>query len=142
MQRAGNLLRICPEVTAERDNPMPEATELLHSNLHDVFSERDPEPRWAAIGRTYTEDVTFIDPDGEFVGWQALSDRAQELLDQASAGDVFEEDGSTNVGTDSAALAWRFWPPGKPVARGVDFLTIQDGRVSTVQTLIAPPSDA
>jgi len=121
---------------------MPEATELLHSNLHDVFSERDPERRWAAIGRTYTEDVTFIDPDGEFVGWQALSDRAQELLDQASAGDVFEEDGPTYVGTDSAALAWRFGPPGKPVARGVDFLTIQDGRVSTVQTLIAPLSEA
>jgi hypothetical protein len=65
-----------------------------------------------------------------------------KLLDQASAGDVFEEDGPTYVGADSAALAWRFGPPGKPVARGVDFLTIQDGRVSTVQTLIAPPSDA
>jgi len=142
MQRAGNLSWICPEVTAERDNPMPEATELLHSNLHHVFAERDPERRWAAIGRTYTEDVTFIDPDGEFVGWQALSDRAQELLDQASAGDVFEEDGPTYVGTDSAALAWRFGPPGKPVARGVDFLTIQDGRVSVLQTLIAPALDA
>ena len=53
---------------------MPEAKELLHSNLHEVFSERDPERRWAAIERTYTEDVTFIDPEGEFVGWQALSD--------------------------------------------------------------------
>jgi len=106
------------------------------------FSERDPERRWAAIGRTYTEDVTFIDPDGEFVGWQALSDRAQELLDQASAGDVFEEDGPAYVGTGAAALAWRFGPPGKPVARGVDFLAIRDGRVSAVRTLIAPPSDA
>jgi SnoaL-like protein len=133
---------ICPDITGERDNPMPEATELLHSNLYDVFSERDPERRWAAIGRTYAEDVTFIDPDGEFVGRQALSDRAQELLDSASAGDVFEEDGPRYVGTDSAALAWRFGPPGRPVARGVDFLTIHDGRVSMVQTLIAPPSDA
>jgi hypothetical protein len=41
---------------------MPDAKELLHSNLHDVFSERDPERRWAAIERTYTQDVTFIDP--------------------------------------------------------------------------------
>jgi hypothetical protein len=121
---------------------VPEAMELLHSNLYDVFSERDPQRRWAAIGRTYTEDVRFIDPDGEFVGWQALSDRAQELLDGASAGDVFEEDSPTYVGTDSAALAWRFGPPGKPVARGVDFLTIRDGLVSVVRTLIAPPSGA
>ena len=72
---------------------MPEARELLHSNLHEVFSERNPDRRWAAIGRTYTEDVTFIDPDGEFVGWQALTDQAQKLLDGLLAGYVFEEDG-------------------------------------------------
>lgn len=121
---------------------MPEAMELLHRNLYEVFGERDPERRWAAISRTYTEDVTFSDPDGDFVGWQALSDRAQGLLDGASAGDVFEEDGPTYLGTDAAALAWRFGPPGKPVARGVDFLTIRDGRVSAIRTLIAPQSDA
>lgn len=80
---------------------MPEATELLHSNLLEVFGERDRDRRWAAIGRTYREDVTFTDPDGDFVGWQAL-----------------------------------------PVARGVDFLTIRDGRVSAVRTLIAPQPDA
>jgi hypothetical protein len=121
---------------------MPEATELLQSNLHEVFSERDPARRWAAIGRTYTEDVTFTDPDGDFVGWQALSDQAQKLLDGLLAGYVFEEDSPAYVGTDAAALAWRFGPPGNPVARGVDFLTIHDGRVSAVRTLIAPQSDA
>jgi hypothetical protein len=142
MQRAGSMSGICPGMTVERINPVPEATELLHSNLYEVFSERDPERRWAAIGRTYTEDVTFTDPDGDFVGWQALSDRAQELLDGASAGDVFEEDGPMYLGTDAAALAWRFGPPGKPVARGVDILTIRDGRVSAVRTLIAPQPDA
>jgi hypothetical protein len=119
-----------------------EATELLHSNLHDVFSERDRERRWAAIGRTYTEDVTFTDPDGEFVGWQALSDQAQKLLDGLLAGYVFEEDGPAYAVADSAALAWRVGPPGKPLARGLDVLTIRDGRVSAVLTLIAPEPDA
>jgi hypothetical protein len=117
---------------------MPEADELLRSNLHEVFSERDGERRWAAIERTYTEDVTFIDPDGEFIGWQALSNQAQKLLDGLLAGFVFEEDGPKYVGADTAALAWRFGPPGKPIARGVDILTIRDGRVSVVRTLIAP----
>jgi hypothetical protein len=60
-----------------------------------------------AIGRTYTEDVTFIDPDGEFVAWQALSDQAQKLLDGLLAGYVFEEDGPTYAVADTAALAWR-----------------------------------
>jgi hypothetical protein len=121
---------------------MPDAKELLHSNLHEVFAERDPERRWAAIERTYTEDVTFIDPAGAFVGRQALSDQAQKLLDGVLAGFVFEEDGPRYVGTDTAALAWRFGPPGNPVARGIDILTIRDGRVSVVRTLIAPETDA
>ena len=121
---------------------MPEAKELLHSNLHEVFSERDPQRRRAAIERTYTEDVTFIDPEGEFAGRQALSDQAQKLLDGLGAGFVFEEDGPQYVGTDTAALAWRIGPPGSPVARGIDILTIRDGRVSVLRTLIAAGTDA
>jgi hypothetical protein len=116
---------------------MPDAKELLHSNLHEVFSERDPERRRAAIERTYTEDVRFIDPEGEFVGRQAVSDQAQKLLDGLVAGFVFEEDGPRYVGTDTAALAWRFGPPGNPVARGIDILTIRDDRVSVVRTLVS-----
>ncbi len=121
---------------------MPEAKELLYSNLHEVFSERDPERRRAAIERTYTEDVTFIDPAGEVAGRQALSDQAQKLLDGVPAGFVLEEDGPRYAGTDTAALAWSLGPPGNPVTRGIDILTIRDGRVSVVHTLIAPETDA
>jgi len=117
---------------------MPTAEELLHSNLHEVFSERDPERRWAAIERTYTEDVTFIDPDGEWVGRKALSDKAQQLLDGPTAGFALEEDGPRYVGSDIAALAWRVGPAGSPAARGIDILTIRDGRVSLVRTVLAP----
>lgn len=120
---------------------MPDAKELLHSNLHEVFAERDPERRRAAIERTYTEDVTFTDPAGAVVGRQALSDQAQKLLDSAPASFVFEEDGPRYVGTDTAALAWRLGPPGNPVARGIDILTLRDGRVSVVRTLLAPEPD-
>jgi len=121
---------------------MPDVKELLHSNLHEVFSERDPERRRAAIGRTYTEDVRFIDPEGEFVGWQALSDQAQKLLDGLPAGFVFEEDGPQYVGPDTGALAWRVGRPGKPRVRGIDILTIRDGRVSVLRTLIAAHTGA
>ena len=121
---------------------MPDAEELLYSNLHEVFSERDPERRRAAIERTYMEDVTFIDPEGESMGRQALSDRAQKLLDGVQAGFAFEEDGPRYAGPDTAALAWRLGPPGSPVARGIDILTICDGRVSILRTLIAAETDA
>jgi SnoaL-like domain len=121
---------------------MPDATELLYGNLHEVFSERDPERRRAAIERTYAQDVRFIDPEGEVVGRQALSDRAQKLLDGAPANFSLQEDGPRYVGPGTAALAWRFGPPGSPVARGIDILTIRDGRVSVLRTLIAAEADA
>jgi hypothetical protein len=121
---------------------MPEAKELLHSNLHEVFSERDPDRRRAAIERTYAEDVTFIDPGGEFAGRQALNDQAQKLLDDIPADFVLEEDGPRYVGADIAALAWRLGPPSNPVTRGIDILTIRDGRVSVLRTLLTAETDA
>ena len=120
---------------------MPDAAELLHMNLH-VFSERDPEKRRAAIERTYVEDVRFIDPDGESVGREALNDRAQKILDDAPAEFVLEEDGLAYVSTDTAVQPWRFGPPGSPVVRGIDILTVSDGRVAVVRTLIGFRRDA
>ena len=115
---------------------MADAKELLYSNLHDVFSERDPEKRRPAIERTYHEDVRFIDPEGEVVGRQALNQRAQKILDGAPSDFVLEEDGLGYIGSDTAAMPWRFGPPGSPLVRGIDILTLRDGRVSDVRTLI------
>ena len=94
---------------------MPDADELVYMN-REVFSERDPEKRRAAIERTYAEEVRFIDPDGESVGRQALNDRAQKILDDAPA--------------DFALV------------RGIDILTASDGLVSVVRTLIGFRRDA
>ena len=98
---------------------------------HDARPLRVPATR-----RTYVTDQRSAQ------GWQALSDQAQKLLDGLLSGYTFEEDGPSYVGTGTAALAWRFGPPGKPIARGVDILSIRDGRVSAVRILIAPESGA
>jgi hypothetical protein len=119
---------------------MPDAAELLYMN-REVFSERDPEKRRAAVERTYVDDVTFIDPEGEVVGRQALNDRAQKILDDAPPDFVLEEDGPGYVSPDTAAQAWRFGPPGSPAVRGIDILTVSDGRVSVVRTLIGELTD-
>jgi len=120
---------------------MPDAAELLHMNLQ-VFSERDPDKRRAAIERTYVEDVRFIDPDGESVGREALNDRAQKILDDAPADFVLDEDGLAYGSPDTAVQPWRFGPPGSPVVRGVDVLTVRDGSVSVVRTLFGFRRDA
>ena len=116
---------------------MPEANELLRINLHEVTSERDPERRLAAIERAYVEDLRFLDSEAEVVGRQAFSDRVQKILDDAPADFVLEEDGPACVGPDTAAQPWRFGPPGSPVIRGMDVLTLRDGMVSVVRGLVA-----
>src|SRR5438105_157586 len=78
------------------------------------FSERDPGKRRAAIERTYHEDVRFIDPEGEVVGRQALNQRAQKILDEAPPDFVLQEDGLGYISSDTAAMPWRFGPPGSP----------------------------
>src|SRR5579859_3160056 len=115
---------------------MPDANELLRIN-HEVTSERDAEKRRAAIEQAYVEDVTFLDSEAELVGRQAFSDRVQKILDDAPAGFVLEVDGPAYVGPDTAAQPWRFGPPGHPVIRGMDVLTLRDGKVSVVRGLIA-----
>jgi len=115
---------------------MPDAKQLSYMNLHEVFAERDPEKRWAAIERTYVEDVRFIDPEGEVVGRHALNARAQKILDDAPSDFVLEEDGLQYVSSDAAAQPWRFGPPGSPVVRGITILTVRDGRVSVVRELV------
>jgi SnoaL-like domain len=114
---------------------MPDANELLRIN-HEVTSERDPEKRRAAIDRSYVEDLRFIDPAGEVVGRQAFSDSVQQILDDAPADFVLEQDGPAYVGPDTAAQAWQLGPPGNPVIRGMDVLTYRDGRVSVVRGLL------
>ena len=121
---------------------MPDAAELLYMNLHEVFSERDRDKRRAAIERTYTEDVRFIDPEGETVGREALDDRAQKILDETPADFVLEEDGLKYVGADIGVMPWRFGRPGSPVVRGIDILTVRDGSVSVVRTLIGDRSES
>jgi hypothetical protein len=120
---------------------MAGADELLYMN-REVFSERDPEKRRAAIERTYAAGVRFIDPEGEVVGQQALNDRAQKILDDAPGDFVLEADGLGYASPDTAAQAWRFGPPGSPAVRGIDILTVSDGRVSVVRTLIASRANA
>jgi hypothetical protein len=112
-----------------------EASELLRIQ-HEVTSERDPEKRRAAIERAYVEDVKFLDSKADVVGRQAYCDRLQNILDGVPSDFVVEEDGPPFIGPDMAAQPWRFGPPGKPVIRGLDVLTLRDGMVSEVRGLI------
>jgi hypothetical protein len=113
---------------------------LMHSNLLEVFGQRDAARRQEAMRRTYSEDIAFTDPEGTVHGYDAVDKQAQKILDKAPETFVLAPDGPLYVlGDARAALPWAFGPVGGPaVARGVDIATIVDGRITSVLTLLAP----
>lgn len=115
---------------------MADVAELMRANLLDVFGERDPARRRAAIARTYTADVTFADPDETVTGRDALDAKAQALLDGAP-GWVFRPAGKVHVVADLGHLAWEFGPEGEPAAaRGADVALVRDGLIARVYTML------
>ncbi len=116
---------------------MAEIHDLLDANLHQVFNNRDDAARRRVIDDVYTDDVTFTEPEGTVTGRAALDERAAALL--AGTPDDFEfvEDGPRYISTSTGALAWRFGPADAPVARGIDVITVRDGRISELRTMLS-----
>jgi hypothetical protein len=113
-----------------------DVAELMRANLLDVFNERDPERRWAAVERTYAPDVRFLDPDEVVEGREALHAKAGRLLDQAP-GFVFTAAGAVMVNHDMGHLAWNLGPEGQPpVVRGLDIALVADGLIRSVYTYL------
>jgi hypothetical protein len=109
---------------------------LMNTNLIEVFGERDPQRRRAAIERTYTPDVVFLDPDEIVEGWDALDAKVQKLLDGAPDF-VFSPAGPVYVNHDLGYLAWGFGPEGNPPAvRGVDACFFREGRIAKMYTIL------
>lgn len=120
---------------------MATVSELLTANLHDVFGNRDATSRRAAIERTYSPDVVFTDPEGTAVGWDALDQKAGDLLDQVPGAFQFVEEGRRYASETHGALVWGFGPVGAPAVRGIDVIEVRDGVVVSLTTFFAEPRD-
>ncbi|MDL5155039.1 nuclear transport factor 2 family protein [Actinomycetospora termitidis] len=115
---------------------MASIEDLMWTNLLEVFGERDPDRRAAAIARTYASDVVFADPEESLTGHEALRAKAQSLLDQAP-GFVFAADGAVHVVDDLGHLSWTFGPDGgEPVVRGTDIALVRDGVIARLYTFL------
>jgi hypothetical protein len=121
---------------------MATVSELLTANLHDVFGNRDAASRRTAIERTYSPDVTFTDPEGTAVGWDALEQKAAELLETVPGAFQFVEEGRRYVSETHGALAWGFGPVGAPAVRGIDVVEVRDGVVVSLTTFFAEPTES
>jgi hypothetical protein len=110
--------------------------QLMTRSLLDVFNERDPERRAAAIREVYSPDVIFYEPTDQLTGHEQLAAKVQELLDDAP-GWVFRPAGDVSVNHDLGRLTWHFGPDGQPpVVTGTDVALTADGRIHRLYVFV------
>jgi hypothetical protein len=114
---------------------MATVAELLRANVHQVFG-RDSATRRQAIEATFNADATFTDPEHTTTGWDGIEQTAAEFLGNAPEEFVFVEDGLIYVGEDAGALPWAFGPVNAPIVHGIDVITVRDGKIATLNTLV------
>ena len=109
---------------------------LMLRNLDEVFNERDPDRRAAAIEEVYGAEPVFYEQDNVVEGREALNARVQALLDDAP-GFVFSADGEGTENHGMGRLTWHLGPPGAPpVVTGTDIAMTGDGAIQALYTFI------
>jgi hypothetical protein len=111
--------------------------QLMQGNLLEVFNERDPERRLAAISRVYAADVHWSDDEGVTVGHAALDAKAADLqgkigpLQFVPAGPVYQTVGF-------GYLAWHLVAEDDttPQVSGFDVAIIRDDVIAELYTVL------
>ncbi len=110
---------------------------LVQANLLEVFGERDPARRAAAIERIHAPQVVFTESEGSVTGRDAIAAKAQAILHGAPDDFVFAPEGAAYSAGDVAYVRWTFGRPGQPPAvTGTDVAVIVDGRIARLYTML------
>jgi hypothetical protein len=111
--------------------------QLITASLLEVFGERDPARRRAAMLRTFAVGVTFHDPEGTVTGHDALEAKIEALYAGTPPDWAFLAAAPAAEVADLGRATWTFGPPGGPAAvQGMDIGIIADGQIATMYTII------
>jgi hypothetical protein len=114
--------------------------QLMERNVSEVFGERDPSRRRAAIAELYADDCAIYDAEGESVGQAAISDRVDGILGESPPGFAFSLVSPAEVIHDLGRARWQMGPAGAPpVVRGMDVALFANGRIRTLYTFVEAP---
>jgi len=109
------------------------ASELLLRNLRDVFGEKDPSRRRAAINELYNEESVFYDPNkGVHRGRDAI-DRIAGIIKATHPDYQYQPIAAPEELGDAARCHWVSGIPGEaPAYAGTDFVIARNGRIAAV----------
>ena len=99
-----------------------------------AFNETDPTARRNLIGRTFSEDATYVDPLMAGDGADGI-DAMLAAVQRQFPGFTFRLAGKVDGYADRLRFAWELFPPGAdaPLAAGTDFAVLaSDGRLRAV----------
>src|SRR5260370_28505020 len=119
---------------------METVEQLLLRNLVEVFGQADSSKRAEAIASIWAQDGELIDPQGRFVGHNAISAAVAELHARFP-GFVFTPIGSPQAFHEVGRLLWGHGPKGgPPKVTGVDVIRVRNGRIAALYTFLDVPA--
>ncbi|WP_161884114.1 nuclear transport factor 2 family protein [Deinococcus alpinitundrae] len=110
---------------------MTEVTDLADRYI-TIWNETDATRRRELIAQTWTEDASYLDPLMQGEGWSGI-DAMIEAVQTQLPQHRFRRTSEVDEHHGQLRFSWEIGPqPGKPVAVGVDFATVQGDRLRTV----------
>src|ERR1700740_350006 len=105
---------------------------LLIRNLHDVFGEKGPARRRAAIDEIFTEDCVFYEPMGVYRGRDEI-ERVAGAIRATHPDFRYQPIAPPEELGDGGRIRWVSGRPGEaPDYAGTDFIIARDGRIAAV----------
>lgn len=104
----------------------------MRRNLFEVFGERDPDARRAAISELYAPEVRYVDPEGSGTGHDAIHAAAEAVLTRFPDLHFAHAAAPTAVG-DLGRVGWELRDANDvAVVHGMDLATVADERITRI----------
>ena len=117
--------------TATKTTPATEVEQLIDQYIA-AWNETDPATRRALIARTWTEDGRYLDPLMSGEGHDGINAMVG-AVQTGFPGHRFRRTGELDTHHDRVRFSWELGPEsGPPLAGGVDFGVVSDGRLHTI----------
>jgi len=105
----------------------------IAENYVALWNTTDPDARLARLEQEWTAEATYSDPLMNGTGAKAISEMIAAVHQTYFPAFAFSLVGEPEATGDHVRFTWGLGPKdAKPVARGTDFVRVEDGRIAQV----------